>query len=233
MSRVIEPSGQSLAGIRLFRELTAEDRESISRFCQGRRVDSGHELVHDGDETDDVYFIVSGKVRATIFAVSGKEVAFRDLGPGESVGDLSAIDGERRSATVVALEESTVLTMSATAFWQILDGHPSVARIMLKELTAVIRALSDRVVEYSTLGVKNRIHAELLRLAEPRDPSEGVIHPAPTHAEIASRISTHREAVTRELRHLVTQGVLARESGGMIVKDLPLLRQMVEDVKGI
>ena len=233
MSRVFEPAGESLMGIRVFRELSPADRESIAALCQGRRVGAGHELVHDGDETDDIYFVVSGKVRATIFALSGKEVAFRDLGPGESVGDLSAIDGGKRSATVVALEESTILTLASASFWDILEAHPSVARIMLRELTASIRSLSERVVEYSTLGVKNRIHAELVRLAEPTDDKNAVIQPAPTHAEIASRISTHREAVTRELRHLATQGLIARDQGALLVHDLPLLRKMVDEVKGV
>ena len=235
MPRVIAPAGGSLAGIRLFRDLTAEERDVIARLCQGRRVAAGNELLHDGDETNDVYFIVGGKVRATIFAVSGKELAFRDLGPGELVGDLSAIDGQRRSATVVALEESTILSMSAAAFWTILEEHRGVTRILLRELTAQIRALSDRVVEYSTLGVKNRIHAELVRLARPSESKEGeaTINPAPTHAEIASRISTHREAVTRELSHLATSGLLERGGGGLLVRNLPLLKQMVEDVKGV
>lgn len=235
MSRVIQPAGGSLAGIHLFRDLSTEERDAVAQLCQGRRVAAGNELVRDGEATDDVYFVVSGKVRATIFAVSGKEVAFRDLGPGESVGDLSAIDGHRRSATVVAIEESTVLSMPAAAFWAVLQEHPSVTRNLLRELTALIRALSDRVVEYSTLGVKNRIHAELVRLARPSESKDGEaeIKPAPTHAELASRISTHREAVTRELRHLTTSGLLERAGGGLLVRDLPLLKRMVEDVKGV
>jgi CRP-like cAMP-binding protein len=233
--RVIEPAGESLAGIRLFADLDASARETIARLCQGRRVPAGHELVHDGDTTDDVYFVVSGKVRATIFAVSGKEVSFRDLGPGESVGDLSAIDGRSRSATVVAIEESTVLSMTSSAFWTVLENHTIVSRVMLKQLSAVVRALSDRVVEYSTLGVKNRIHAELLRLAGQAN-SQGtgmLIRPAPTHAEMASRISTHREAVTRELRHLASLGLLERRDGGLLINDLSLLEKMVDDVKGL
>ena len=232
-SRHFEPSGESLAGIRLFASLSSEERESIARASQGRRLPAGTELVHDGDPTDDVYFIVSGKMRATIFAVSGKEVAFRDLGPGESVGDLSAIDGRRRSATVVAVEESTVISMASSFFWTLLEKHPEVNRTLLRDLTSLVRALSERVVEYSTLGVKNRIHAELLRLAGSQPDQEAVITPTPTHQEIASRISTHREAVTRELRHLTTMGLIERKGTQLIVRDLPLLKQMVEDVKGV
>ena len=235
MVKVVEPAGQSLAGVRIFRSLSPAERDGVARLCQGRRFPAGHELVHDGDRTDDVYFVVGGKVRATIFALSGKEVSFRDLGPGDVVGDLSAIDSGPRSATVVAIEESTVLSMSATAFWDVMESHPSVTAAMLRELTALVRSLSERVVEYSTLGVKNRLHAELLRLAQAAAPGcdEARISPAPTHAEIASRIATHREAVTRELSHLASSGLLARMSGGLVVKDVTRLKRMVDEVKGI
>jgi CRP-like cAMP-binding protein len=192
--------------------------------------------VHDGDRTDDVYFIVAGKVRATIYALSGKEVTFRDLGPGDVVGDLSAIDSGPRSATVVAIDESTVLSMSAASFWEVMQDYPAVSAAMLKELTKLVRTLSERVIEYSTLGVQNRLHAELLRLADAAGIADNAarIRPAPTHAEIASRIATHREAVTRELSHLASSGLLERMSGGgLVVKDVARLQRMVDEVKGI
>lgn len=228
-----EPSGEALAGVRLFSGLNPEEREVIARACQGRRIPVGNALIHDGDPTNDVYFLVSGKMRATIFAVTGKEVAFRDFAPGESIGELSAIDKRRRSATVVALEESTVLGMTATAFWQLIETHPSVNRKLLQHLTGLVRGLNERVIEYSTLGVKNRVHAELLRLALPDGDREAVIAEPPTHQEIANRISTHREAVTRELNDLIRTGLLERNKTQLIVRDLALLRQMVDDVKGV
>ena len=234
MIQSFEPAGESLLGIQLFRELPQTERDAVAMRCQGKRVPAGHQLLRDGDESSDVYFIVSGKVRAAIYASSGKEVAFRDIGPGEAVGDLSALDGAPRSATVVAMEDSTVLSLSSGQFWEVLTQHQSVAAAMLRELTSLVRQLSQRVVEYSTLGVKNRIHAELLRLAEggQRDGERATIHPVPTHAEIASRISTHREAVSRELSHLTSVALLERHRGSLVVCSLERLRQMVDDVKG-
>jgi DNA-binding GntR family transcriptional regulator len=85
----------------------------------------------------------------------------------------------------------------------------------------------------STLGVKNRIHAELLRLAQRKmkDGKTAVISPAPTHADIASRVSTHREAVTRELNQLAHIGLLERRPGALFVADVPTLARMVEEVR--
>ena len=117
--------------------------------------------------------------------------------------------------------------------WQVLREQPEVAAVTLKRLTANVRDLSERVFEFSTLTVNNRIQAELLRLALAHlrdDEAPAVIAPAPTHAEIANRVSTHREAVTRELSRLTQAGVIERHSGKLVVLDLPRLRRMVENV---
>jgi hypothetical protein len=102
--------------------------------------------------------------------------------------------------------------MSAAAFRELLHSEPRVALALLPQLVMKIRALTTRVYEFSTLAVSNRIQAELLRLASlvPRAGKRARIDPAPTHTDIASRISTHREAVTRELNRLSRSGLIER-----------------------
>jgi CRP-like cAMP-binding protein len=105
---------------------------------------------------------------------------------------------------------------------------------MLPQLVMKIRALTTRVYEFSTLAVSNRIQAELLRLASLalRDGERVRIAPAPTHTEIASRVSTHREAVTRELARLARLGVIERERNALVVTDVERLAGMVHDATG-
>ncbi len=109
-----------------------------------------------------------------------------------------------------------------------------VAEATLKRLTNQLRVLSERVFEFSTLTVKNRIHAELLRLARDhmRGENTAAISPAPTHAHIASRVSTHREAVTRELNDLARAGLIERRHGVLIIRDVNHLIRMVREVVG-
>lgn len=233
MAKVIEVSGETLAGVKIFSGLDHAARTAIAARCRGWLYSSDHSIVHWEDTSRDVYFVISGRVRATIYSRSGKEVAFRDLTPGDSFGDLSAIDGERRSASVVAMEESMLVSISAQDFLQVLRSYPDVATTVMCQLTALVRMLSERVVEFSTLGVKNRIHAELLRLAKANS-GDGItaeISPAPTHAEIASRVSTHREAVTREFNRLHRSGLLSRVEGTLHILDLERLSNMVAEVK--
>ncbi|MCH9669900.1 MAG: Crp/Fnr family transcriptional regulator [Gammaproteobacteria bacterium] len=234
MVTILEPSAGSLSGIKILKDVDPDARGQIAQACIGRRVPAGHEFVRHAEETDDLYFIVSGRVRATIYSRGGREVTFRDLSSGETFGELSAIDSAPRSASVVASVESTILTISGEAFRDILVRFPSVAMVVMRELTALVRLLSDRVVEFSTLGVNNRIHAELLRLAREHDSEGGgaVIKPSPTHADIASRISCNREAVTREFNRLKSSNVIEPSGRTLIIPNLARLERMVADVQG-
>ena len=224
----------TLSGIEVFRSLSTDDREALAGGCDSRRYAADQQIISHSDNSTDVYFIVGGRVRATIYSSSGKVVTFRDLEAGQMFGDLSAIDGRPRSANVVALADSLIVSMPAPVFWHALQRYPEVCAVALKELTDLVRLLCERVVEFSTLGVTNRIHAELLRLANKhmQDENSAAISPAPTHADIASRVSTHREAVTREMSHLAQIGVIERRSGELVISDVARLTRMVQEVQG-
>ncbi len=223
----------TLSTIEPFRDLPAADLDAMAQRCRWRRYGAGQQVVGHQEESRDVFFVVSGRVRVTLISVSGKEVTFRDLNAGEMFGELAAIDGQPRSANVIALTDTLIASLSGEAFWQVLREQPEVAAVTLKRLVANVRDLSERVFEFSTLTVNNRIQAELLRLALAHlqdDAERAGIAPAPTHAENANRVSTHREAVTRELSRLAQAGVVERRSGKLLVLDVARLRRMVENV---
>ena len=96
-----------------------------------------------------------------------------------------------------------------------------------------MRRLSERVVEFSTLVVQNRIQAELLRLAADTGKKGGdaLLSPGPSLADIAERISTHREAVSRELSRLGSMGLLRREGTDLRILDVERLAKLVREVK--
>ena len=146
-------------------------------------------------------------------------------------GELAAIDGQRRSATILALSDCLIAQLPAHMLWDLLVSEPAVMRAVLLHLNGLVRSLSTRVYEFSALAVQNRIHAELLRIArDAESTADGVrIAKMPTHAEIASRISTHREAVARELSRLAKRGVIARSGSGLTIPDLDRLMRMVAE----
>ena len=209
---------KKLAGVELFAEFSTKQLDAVAKHCRQRNYAANQQIVGHLDETNDVYVILSGRVRVNIYSSAGKVVSFRDIGAGETFGELAAIDGLPRSANVVALEDTAIASMSATVFWDILMSHPEAASLTLRRLANLVRLLTERVFEISALAVRNRVQSELLRLARHgvAHDNTSVISPAPTHADIASRVSTHREAVTRELNELARAGLVARRSGGKI-----------------
>ncbi len=231
-------SGETLAGIAIFRDLAPDVLETLARRCRWRRYGPGQTILQCQDEGRDVFFVVRGRVCAVYHAASGREVRFGDLPAGEIFGEFAAIDGAPRSADIVSQTDTLIASMPADAFWDVLRRHEAVCAAIMRRLTRIIRGHLQRVVEFSTLPVRSRIHAELLRLARISAPGIGhpgmdrtsaVIAPAPTHAEIASRISTHREAVTRELNELARAKLIEKRGSVLVIRDIEALAEMVEE----
>jgi CRP-like cAMP-binding protein len=178
------------------------------------KIRRGQTIISEGSETTEVYLICSGRVQISLFSPHGREVIFREMGPNLIFGELAAIDRQARSANVVALEDSQLAHMRGEDFLAFLGEVPQAGLWMSQLLVARIRNLTARAFELATLPVAGRVHSELLRLArETGDEGDRpVIQPMPTHADLAARIGTHREAVTRELNMLAGEGIL-RQSG--------------------
>jgi CRP-like cAMP-binding protein len=224
---------RSLAASTLLQDLPPEKIADLDKRCRWRNFEADQVIINLDDESTDVYFIIWGDVRVTVFSETGKTVIIQDLKTGHHFGEFSAIDGGRRSASIVAMSRTVVAVLPAEAFRDLLMEFPELSQTVMRRMVGSLRNLVERVVEFSTLGVRNRIHAELLRLARAGRIVEntGRISPPPTHAEIAARISTHREAVTRELKALERSDLLERTRGAYVVKDLAELKRMVDDAR--
>ena len=220
-----------LSAIDVFRNLSLKDYESLSHILKAHNYKPDQHIITLGDHTRDVFFIINGKVRITTFTSGGKEITFQDMKAGQMFGELSAIDGESRSTNVVALSESLLVTASPESFFKILHNYPEINELVLHQLTGLIRKLGDRIVEFSALSVKSRIHAEILRLAKSNmiTINSAEIVPSPTHLDIANRISTHREAVSREISDLTKSGILKRSDGKLLVTNVAKLQNLLED----
>jgi CRP-like cAMP-binding protein len=232
-NRSSEISALGLRRIALLEGLSDAALESLAHQCAWRTCAVDQHIISRDAGDRNVYFIVSGRVRATMYSRAGRQVTFNEQTAGEFLGELAAIDGERRALDVIALEPTLVASMTPTAFAQLLREQPVIVDRVLRRLTRLLRDTSERVIELSTLGVQNRIHAELLRLAAKAgvEGNTARLRPAPKHVDIASRVSTNREQVTRELSALAKKGLLARDGATLIVRDVQRLQKMVEEVR--
>lgn len=225
---------QALARVSILDGLSQGALQQVATSCKWRRYEVGQHVLAYQDPSTDVHFLAAGCVRVIIHSPEGKAVVFTSLKTGAMFGEVAAIDRGPRSASVDALETSTVASLTADKFEDLLLREPSVALATLRQVTSEVRRLSERVLEFSTLVVQNRIQAELLRLATDVEHQNGqvILSPAPSLSDIADRISTHREAVSRELSRLASIGLLRREGGDMKITDLARLKSLVREAKG-
>jgi CRP-like cAMP-binding protein len=229
-STAAELTPEVLAQIDAFRVLTRDEREQIMDFCLGQSYDMGRHIISYQDVSRDVFFIASGRAQAINYASSGHLIILQDLEAGQMFGELSAIDGEPRSAHVVTVTESFIVSMKYDNFLRILELYPPVIDVTMKRLTGMVRLLGKRVYDRDTLPATQRVCAELLRLAYPDPQRQGqeIISPLPTRAKIAHHIGTSRETVSREIASLRKAGIVKQpDKETLLICDVKRLLQLI------
>jgi CRP-like cAMP-binding protein len=209
--------------------LDPADLAAVSARLQTRNYADGEVLITQDDATRDVFFVEDGRVRVTLFSEEGKAVDYRDIGAGGMFGEIAAIDGGPRSASVTALGPVRGGWLRGRDFHVLLAERPGFALAVMRRFAWLIRRLTERVFEFSTLQVRERVVTELLRLAEAGGIAgdRALIRPMPAHHEIAARISTHREAVSREMSALAKEGIVARRPGALAILSVAGLRDWI------
>jgi len=222
---------QTLAGVQLFRALDAPKRLAVEQRCAWRRWSAGEHILDREAPSNDVYFVVHGRARIVEYSLSGKrEVVLDDILAGGIFGELAAIDGEPRSASVVAVDETLTASLSNTAFLDLLFEHREVGLALMCRLTEMVRSSTARIVELSTRDAQNRIYAELLRLAKMGGglaPNTALIHPVPVHNDIAAKVSTTRETVARAMSDLAHRNLVRRTEKGLLILDVDQLTKLL------
>lgn len=196
--------------------------DSARRFAPAVswRTYAAHELVIDMDDhSSDVLFVISGVVRVINRSEDGKQYILGELGPGSVFGEMAAIDGIARSATVTTLQQTRTATISARTFMDIVTSEPGVCHAILEMLVVRVRRLNRQLSEQAYLTAIERLYAELLRLSRERKGHEGQrsISPPPTQQELAERIGSRREVVSRALSALEKENLLEKTRGALVL----------------
>lgn len=207
--------------IELLQSLAPEDLRQIEKQCVWRRFGAGEQVLDRNSNSRDVFFVAQGRVNVVNYSLSGREVAYASVPEGGYFGELSSIDGEPRSASVVAAEKCLLAALAPEPFNEILFRNPKVMREVMHRLARIIRQSNERIMDLSTLGAVQRVYLELLRMAEPDPltPNSWVIYPLPTQSQIAGRASTTRETVARVISQLQTSGIVKRKEKSLYIRD--------------
>lgn len=188
-------------------------------------VAPGRMLVDFDDPTVDVFFVATGQVRVAVRTPGGQEMILEDIAAGGFFGEMAAIDGAPRSASVTALNRSLIGRLPAPDFMQLLAEVPDLAQRLMRVLVHRVRQANERLLDLTTLDTRHRLYAELLRQAvhpaeqgHPAEEGARAIRPPPMQHILASRIGARREPVSREIAQLIRDGLLQRTRGALILR---------------
>lgn len=229
---MLDPSVCTLKGSKLLERLPADVISNIEAMCRWQEFGTDEAIIESGmsPPRDAVYFVVSGAVRVATSAGRSGEIAFIDLGAGAQFGELSAIDGQARSANVVAKEHCIIASLESAQFNEMLLSYPQVSVALLQHLTSIIRNNNKRIVDLSTRTDVQRVYSELLRISEPDPVGDGswLITRMPKHKEIAAWAGTTEESVATALGQLIKVGLAKRRYPSLHIIDRAKVRLLAE-----
>ena len=203
-----------LQSVPIFSELSPSDLNKIAERMVQRTYTKGQMILLEDDLGQTFFVIAEGSVKITRLSDAGREVILAMLGESDFFGEMSLLDGAGRSANVVALEASEVLTLARNDFLDILQQYPKISISLLEELTQRIRKSDQQIESLSLSDVEQRIGITLIRLAEELGTiKQGSvkIKNLPYQQDIANMAGTSRETVSRTFKLLEEKGLVTRE----------------------
>ena len=210
-----------LRTVPIFSELSDEDISSLAHLALRKRYPKDTVVFFENEEGDFFFTILEGRIKVTILGDDGREVILSVLGPGDFFGEMALLDNEPRSATAIAVEESELLSLHRNDFQSVLNDNRSITSALIRVLSARLRRANHQISTLALLDVYGRVARVIVDMAreEGRRLKDGrIAFRRATHQEIANRIGTTRETVTRMLKDLERQGLIHVEGKEMVVQ---------------
>jgi len=218
--------GTILSKVPIFSSLAEDELAFVSQRAVPRKFSPGQLVFGESEPCTGLYVVATGHVRIFKSSAGGREQVLSIEGPGSSVAELPVFDGGNYPASVVAVDDATLLFLSKQDFQALCLTHPQVALKVLRVVGARLRRLVGIIEELSFTTVRHRLAAFLLRLAqkEGRKTPGGIEVTLPvSNQELASQIGTVRELVSRNLSRLQAEGLIKMDGRSVILADVKAL----------
>ncbi|MCL4800875.1 MAG: Crp/Fnr family transcriptional regulator [Burkholderiales bacterium] len=210
---------ESLKAVSLFAGLSPAELAALAEAAIVRTFPKSTIVVTEGERSDSLYVILSGRVKVFVSDEHGKDLVLNVQGPGEYFGEL-ALDEGPRSASVATLEPCKMAVIANDVLRGFLAGHPDAALQLIRGLIGRARHMTESLKDLALLDVYGRVAKLLLDLAKDAD-GRLVIDERLTQQDIADRVSSSREMVSRIMKDLTTGGYVANEGGKIVIRRRP------------
>jgi CRP/FNR family transcriptional regulator, cyclic AMP receptor protein len=207
--------------------LSRDDADALAALGRTVTHEAGDLLVRQGARDRSIHMLLDGTVKVVVTASDGRSVLLEFCGPGESIGELSVLDGRARSADVIAASSVRSLRIEGAAFLGFLRSRPELALALLRAISARLRDANVTRLEMALEPTVQRVARRLLELAathgEPVDGALRIDMPV-TQAELAEWVGASREGVSDALRQLREDGAIETARKAVLVRDVARLR---------
>ena len=211
-----------LQSVSIFWDLNEDELGHIADKMVAKHFENGNYIFLEDSEGEQCFFVLEGSVKVTRLSKDGREVILAMLNEGEFFGEMSLLDGESRSANVIALEKTKVLTLDRNDFIAVVNDYPKIAVQLLKELARRLRKSDRQIASLSLSDAEKRIALCIIRFAD----EQGVIQngkvsipKTPIQQDIANMAGTSRETVSRALGLLEKEDLIERNGRELIILD--------------
>jgi CRP/FNR family cyclic AMP-dependent transcriptional regulator len=208
----------ALKSFHMFQNLSDERLEPISRCAILRNVGRGAIVLHAGDRTDYIYFVLSGNLKVLVSDEDGREVILTMIGPGEVFGEMGVLDEDVRSATVLAVSSANLVVMSKGDFKRVMLDNAEVALQITRNLVQRLRQADRQIESLALLDVYGRVARLLLDMAEDVG-GQKVVTRKISKQDIAKMIGASREMVSRVMKDLNVHGLIEETDGKVILHE--------------
>jgi len=208
---------EALRRVTMFEALDERDLEALSAVARPVTGEPGEIIISQGSEGESLYVVVSGQIRVYLSDETGKEIILGLEGPGAIFGEIAALDGRPRSASVAAMERTELLTIDGTQLRELLRTNPRLSLSVIAALAGMIRKLTDATQGLALQSAYRRLVARLLERAVEEN-GRTVIPERLTHQLLADMIGCSREMVSRIMSDLAKGGYIRVEGKGWIIE---------------
>jgi CRP-like cAMP-binding protein len=219
-----------LARVPVFSTLERGDLERIAELALPRSFEPGQVVFREGDASDTCYIVREGQARAIRSHSDGRTITLASFGPGDIFGELAMFEDENRSATVEAVEPTSVVAVLGPDMRRLMGEHPQIATRLVIALGRRLREMNERLSRQSFQTVQSRVAVVLSELvaqelADGKGPADVLV--TATQADLAQLAGSSRESASRFLAVLERAGVISQGRGRLVVHDPAALKQYV------
>ena len=205
----------------IFSSLNELDRIQLEKKSIIKIFERGDTIIERDDDSNSVYFLISGNVHVLDYSKSHRAVTYASLKDGEMFGEMSAIDGLPRSAWVCAISTCKVISLSGNEFINLLKNNADISLKILQKLSSRLRMSDEKLTDVSLYGTEQRVCLELIRMTKLDIKTKNTyqIKQMPTQGNFANIIGSTRETVSRILAKLRDEKIIIKTESGFVVPD--------------